>query len=277
MALTIYLSAKDQYASLKDKISLEVKELSTKKLISNFVKRAGFACKFGYTNQTPYVDRTGDSLESYFLGSGSGVRVGPLPFATSSNMSEALETGCTGECYQAGTDYILIRTEEKHTKLTINNSFDTSLALDDTDSLAAGDYLALCNKDNINLVKISDMNSVDGVATLTQPSSESIYYTGDYAGKYELQIIYIRNTGDTDIDGNDIYSLYTYIKEGSSQGNSYELVRDVKDLKVEYATVSGGNITWNAVTTDLELDSNYPAIKVLFTVDGESFSKILVL
>ena len=277
MSITIYISAKDQYASLKDRTSVEVKELAVKKLINDFVKRAGFACKFGYTAQTPYIDETGDSLEDYFLGSGSGVRVGSLPFTESGNLPASLESTGGLEESQAGTDYILIRTEEKHTKLTVNNSFSTSLTLDDTDSLAADDYLALCNKDHVNLVKISSMNSDGGVATLTQAPSESVYYAGDYAGKYELQIVYIRNTGDTDTDGNDIYSLYAYIKEGASQGNSYELVRGVQDLQVEYATVSGENITWNAVTTDLELDSSYSAIKVSFTVDGQSFSKIVVL
>ncbi len=276
MATTIYIGSKEQYNRLKDQTFVEVNELTTKKLVSDFINNAGFACKFGYTNQTPYIDRTGDSLESYFLGSGSSIRVGSLPFATSSNLAGSLESGCTGDCYQTGTDYILIRTEEKHTKLTANNSLSTSLELDDVDSLAADDYLALCNKDQMNLVKISSVSS-GGTITLSQSPSDSIYYAGDYAGKYELQVLYTRDTGEQNDDGNDIYSLYAYVKEGASQGIFYELVRGVKDLQVEYATVSGSNITWNAVSSDIELDTSYVAIKVLFTIDGKSFSKIVVL
>ena len=276
MAITIYISTKGEYNEHKDKIAIEVKELTTKKLVDDFVKSGGFACKFGYTNQTPYIDRTGDSLESYFLGSGSSVRVGPLPFTGTSNLPSALQSVDCSDCSQPDTDYILIRTEEKHTKLTANNTLSTSLNLDDVDSLAADDYLALCNKDQMNLVKISSVSS-GGAITLSQSPSDSIYYAGDYAGKYELQILYTKNTGEQDGAGNDIYSLYVYVKEGASQGISYELVRGVKDLQVEYATVSGGNIIWDKVTTDVELDSSYVAIKVSFTIDGELFSKIVVL
>ena len=275
MAITIYISTKEQYDNLKNKTSVEVKALTAKALIENIVKSAGFACKFGYKNQTPYIDKTDDSLDDFFLGSGSGIRVGTLPFSTSGNLPTSLESTGGSEKAQVGTDYILIRKEESHTKLTANNSFNTSLELDDVSELAVNDYLALCNKDDFNLVKIASINS--GTITLAQAPGESAYYAGDYAGKYELQIVYVRDTGDQDEDGNDIYSLYAYVKKRASQGVSYELVRGIKDLQVEYAAVSGGSVTWNSVTTDLELDSSYPAIKVLFTVDDQSFSKIVVL
>jgi type IV pilus assembly protein PilW len=275
MAITIYIATKEQYNNLKTKTNVEVKELTAKALIESVVKNAGFACKFGYTNQTPYIDETGDSLESYFLGSGSAVRVGPLPFDATSHLPAVLQSTSCSDCAQSGTDYILIRTEETHTKLTANNSLSISLDLDDISNLDSNDYLALCNKDHINLVKISSISS--GSVTLSQSPSESVYFAGDYAGKYELQILYTKNIGEQDDDGNDIYSLYAYVKEGASQGTSYELVRGIKDLQVEYATVSGGDVTWNSITTDLELDSSYPAIKILFTVDGQSFSKIVTL
>jgi len=285
MAITLYLSAKEQFLNYKDKTSIEVKELRAKKVINDFIKSAGFACKFGYTNQAPYIDETGDSLENYFLGSGSGVRVGKLPFTETSNLTGALESVGGSEEAQLGTDYILIRTEEKHTKLTANNELNnapsTSLSLADTDSLAGGDYLALCNKEHIDLVKIPSGSSVptsgEGAVTLKNAPSESAYYAGDYAGKYELQILYIRDTGDKGSDNNKIYSLYAYVKEGASQGTSYELVRGVENLKVEYATISGGNIVWNTVSTDVELDSSYHAIKASFTIDGRVFSKIVIL
>ena len=92
-----------------------------------------------------------------------------------------------------------------------------------------------------------------------------------------VQSSYIRNTGDKDSDDNYIYSLYAYVKEGASQGTSYELVRGIENLRVEYATISGGSIVWNTVNTNLELGSSYPAIKASFTIDGRVFSKIVIL
>lgn len=279
MAITFYISVKKQQDDLKNKTSVEVKELTAKALIESVVKSAGFACKFGYKNQTPYIDRTGDSLEDYFLGSGSGVRVGALPFSGTNNLPGSLQSVGGSEEAQTGTDYILIRKEDGHTKITTNNSFDTSLSVDDVGELGENDYVTLCNKDHINLVKITSDSSVTNGSSISldYAPSGSVYYAGDYAGKYELQILYVRGTGEQDDDDNDIFSLYIYVKEGASQGISYELVRGIKDLQVEYATLNGATITWNAVTTDLELDSSYPAIKVLFTVDGQLFSKIISL
>lgn len=58
---------------------------------------------------------------------------------------------------------------------------------------------------------------------------------------------------------------------------SYELVRGVEDLQVEYATVSSGNVTWNSISTDTTIGFDIPAIKVSFSVDGKSFSKVVNL
>nr|WP_256868907.1 photosystem I protein M (PsaM) [Francisella sp. Scap27] len=277
MAISIYINARDQYDSLKERTSLEVKQLAAKRLLQDFVTSAGFASKFGSASQQ-YQDRTGDSLDSFFLPSGSAVRVGALPIATSDHISEALENDCTGECFQSDTDYIMIRKEDSHTSLIANNSLETSLELESTTGLEADDYLLLSNKDDANLVKIVSINSGSGIITLDTSPQNAIYYKGDYAGKYNFQIMYVRDTGEQDDEGNDIFALYVFIKSSSARGISYELVRGVSDFQVQYSTVSGNVITWNDITSDTDLNSSLTsAVKVSFEVGGQSFSKIVVL
>lgn len=276
MAINIYMSAKKNYNSLKDRVDIDVKELSTKRLLYNFVKNSGLACDFGYTNQT-YHNNTGDALDSYFT-SNSSVIVGPLPFASGSSFSGALEEGCSGDCFQADTDYIMVKKEDNHTKLTQANSLSTSLEVSSVSGFSVGDYLAVCNKDDIDLVKVESIDSDANTFSLVSVPSSNVYYPGDYAGKYSLQIMYVRDTGEQDENGDAIYSLYVYIKENDSSGMSYELVRGVENLQVEYATVTDGNITWNIVSSDIGVDgSGYPAVKVSFSLDGENFSKVIVL
>lgn len=276
MAINIYIAVKEQFVDLKNSTSVEIKELAAKRLIFDFVRNSGFACKFGYTAQT-YYDRTGDGLASFFIGA-TGIRVGTLPLPTSDDLSSALEEDCSGECYQEGTDYIMVKKEQNNTKVSSANSLSTVLTVDSTADITAGDYLVLCNNESINLVKADSVDNNTSTVNLVLAPSGSIYYTGDYLGNYTLEIMYIRDTGDQDENGDDIYALYVYIKDSSSNGMSYELVRGLKDLQIEYASVSEGDITWNSVTTDLDIDKNtYPGIRVSFSVDGESFSKIIVL
>ena len=57
---------------------------------------------------------------------------------------------------------------------------------------------------------------------------------------------------------------------------SYELVRGVENLQVEYATVSNNIITWNNVTTHVDINSSsYPALKISYSIAGQAFSKII--
>lgn len=276
MAINIYLDAKEQYIQLEKRADVDLKQLTTKRLLQDFVGRVGFASKFGSSEQE-YIDRTGDSLEGFFLPTNSSLRVGELPLPSSDHIAAALETGCTNECFEDGTDYIMIRGEESHTELIANNSSEVSLELKSNEGLAVDDYLLLSNKDTANLVKINAIND-DGVITLNSNPQDTVYYAGDYAGRYSFQVMYVRNTGEQDSDGNDITSLYIYIKSSSAQGRSYELVRGVNNMQVEHATVSGDVITWNAITTDMDINSNdTPAIRVSFDIDDQSFNRIIVL
>ena len=66
----------------------------------------------------------------------------------------------------------------------------------------------LCNKNSINLVKASNINSSSSIVNLSQSPQGGDYYPGDYVGKYSLEVLYVRSTGEQDSQGQDIYLLY---------------------------------------------------------------------
>ncbi|WP_150464937.1 PilW family protein [Francisella sp. SYW-2] len=274
--INTYMGVKQSYTEYKDKTTAESSELLVKNFLYDFIKDVGFACNFGSLNQT-YYDSTSDSLDNFFYNSAM-IQVGQLPLPVSDHLSEALENGCSGECFKSGTDYIMIKKEESHAYLTQINSSSSELHTTSVEDISAGDYLFLCNKNHINLVKATGINSGSGIVDLSRAPQGSDYYPGDYVGKYSLQILYIRDTGEKDDDGQSIYSLYVFIKDSNSNGVSHELVRGVDNLTVELATISNGNITWNNVSTDIDVSSsNYSSIKISFDLDGQTFRKIINL
>ena len=277
-----YIKIKQHYNSSANAISTEVKELTAKRLIPQAINSAGLACKFGYLAQT-YHDRTGDSLDK-FVTDNSAINVGKLPFAKSSILPSGLESGCSGKCYQKDTDYIMIKKEDSHTTLTSTNNLEPYLKLKSINGLETGDYLALCNNQDINLVKISSIDKGSNIVNLTQSPTNSSYYPGDYVGKYTLEILYVRNTGEKDKNGNNIYSLYVYIKTGKTRGISYELIRGLSNLKIQYATKTNNNstnnnsISWHSVNGNIKINNlSYKALKISFTVNDKPFEQVIIL
>ena len=112
---------------------------------------------------------------------------------------------------------------------------------------------------------------------MSQSPIESSYYPGDYLGEYSFEILYVGDSGVNDDNGNSIYSLYLYIKNDNTQGETYELVRDVSDLHIDrVGSISDGNISWQRISSEVDLEaSNDTAIRVSFEIDGESYSKII--
>ncbi|MEY8714037.1 PilW family protein [Francisella philomiragia] len=275
--INTYMGVKRSYKEYKDKTTTESKELLVKNFLYDFIKDVGFACNFGSLNQT-YYDSTSDSLDDFFYNSAM-IQVGQLPLPTSDHLSEALEKGCSGECFKSGTDYIMIKKEESRAYLTQINSSSSELYITSVGDISAGDYLFLCNKKYINLVKATSINSGSSIIDLSRVTQGGAYYPGDYVGKYSLQILYIRDSGVVDDDGQNIYSLYVFIKDSNSRGMSYELVRGVDNLIIELATVSNGNVTWNSISNDIinVSASNYSSLKVSFDLDGQAFHKIINL
>ncbi|AEI35261.1 hypothetical protein [Francisella salina] len=274
--ISTYIGVKNSYQKYKDKTTADAKELQVKSIFYNFIKRTGFACQFGSQNQT-YHDRTSDSLDDFFHDS-SMIRVGQLPLATSDHISEALETGCSGECFQPGTDYIMIKREESRTFLTDVNSLSSNLSLDSVEDISVGDYLLLCNKNDIFLLKVASISSGSSVVNLSESPQGSDYYPGDYVGRYSLEVLYIRDSGAVDESGQAIFSLYVYIKDSDSNGISYELVRGVQNLQIETATVANSTLTWNSIPSELDLNgSNSPALRISFSIGEQTFSRIINL
>ncbi|GMN89432.1 PilW family protein [Francisella sciaenopsi] len=288
--INTYMGVKRSYKEYKDKTTTESKELLVKNFLYDFIKDVGFACNFGSLNQT-YYDSTSDSLDNFFYNSAM-IQVGQLPLTTSNHAAKSLEEGCSGNCFKAGTDYIMIKKEENSVYLTQINSSSSELHTTSVEDISVGDYLFLCNKKYINLVKATSINSGSNIVDLSRAPQGGDYYPGDYVGKYSLQILYIRDSGVVDDNGQKIFSLYVYIKSNDSDCRNdldvdyipkdgcgvFELVRGVSDLHVEYATVSNGNVTWNSVSTDVDVStSNYPSLKVSFDLDGQAFHKIINL
>ncbi|QUE31670.1 type IV pilus modification PilV family protein [Francisella philomiragia] len=274
--ISTYMGVKHSYQEYKDKTTIDAKELQVKSIFYNFIKRTGFACQFGSQNQT-YHDRTSDSLDNFFHDS-SMIRIGQLPLGTSDHVAQSLEASCSGDCFQPGTDYIMIKREESRTFLSEVNSLSTELSLNSVEDISAGDYLLLCNKNDINLLKVASISSGSSVVNLSESPQGSDYYPGDYVGKYSLEVLYIRDSGAVDEAGQTIFSLYVYIKNSESNGMSYELVRGVQNLQIETATVSNGNLTWSAIPSELDLSSsNSPALKISFSIGEQTFSRIINL
>jgi type IV pilus assembly protein PilW len=257
-------------------LDTDVKELNTKRIFYYFTKNSGFACKQGYANQV-YHDSSGDTLD-YFFVSRDSINVGTLPFAASTSLPSPMKDGCTVDCFEPGTDYVMIKKNENFTHLASTNSSSDTLSLDSVNNISTNDYLMLCNSAAIDIVKVSGVVSSTNTVSLTLPPTGSTYEIGDYAGKMTLEILYTRDTGDEDANGDSIFSLYVYIMSGSSNGMSYELIRGVHDLHVEYGTVLNNVITWTAVSSDTGVNKNdHSALKLTFMVNDESFNKIILL
>ena len=274
---SLYFSIKEKYSEYKVKMDAEVKELTAKRIFYNFIKNSGFACRLGHLDQV-YYDRTGDSLDNLFISS-DAIQVGSLPLPDSEHLPSSLESGCTTSgCYEAGTDYIVVKKDLSNTELVATNSGSVTLSVKDASAFAENDYLVLCNNAHFNLVKATSVNHTSNTVSIANSPEGSTYYTGDYIGTYSLEILYTSNTGDVDDNGDPIYSLYVYMKGSSATGTSYELIRGINNLQIEYGTVLDDVITWHAVSSDVGINkSEHGAIRITFSVGGKSFDKIIVI
>jgi len=249
IAINVYIAVKQHYQANKDKLDNEVKELAVKNIFYNTIKSIGFGCNYG-TGHQDQSDVTGDSLDDFHLDPDT-LRIGNLPLTSGSSYPSELRSDCDTNCYQANTDYVMIKRESTHTNLVNNNNANT-LMLGSTDSFATGDYLLLCSADNVNIAKIAGLNESTNSVNLSL-APVGVYYSGDYVGKYSLEVLYVADTGELDSDGNKIYGLYIYIKDSATDGQIYELVRGVENLKIEYTTTSDATWTTLSGTKDIDL------------------------
>ncbi|MED7787662.1 prepilin-type cleavage/methylation domain-containing protein [Francisella sp. 19X1-34] len=274
MTINIYLSSKKIYKESKQKTSLDIRQLTTKKIFYDAVTNAGISCKYGFKNQQ-YINRTGENTTSFgFMYDSSPVRVGNIS-SIGSFLQDSLK-GRSGSSYQPATDYIMIKNEDTFTSLKAK-PVNLNLYLDSTDQLERNDYLALCNNNDINLVRVVGVNkNYKKVRLAIAPLSE--YHKGDYAGKYSIQIFYIATNNNPNSSGKLNYSLYLYTKDGSNPGVSYPIVDGVSDLKISYSILNRRSLHWREITRNVDLDDiKAKALKVSFKINGKDFDKVILL
>lgn len=143
------------------------------------IVNSGLSCAYDTNTQT-YINNTGDDLSEHkFLTDSSNIRIGNISPNISNYLKTALGTSCFGTCYQSNTDYIVIKAETSSTNLA-----NSTLHLDSTNGINAGDYLALCKSGQINLIKVSNVCDPNDM-TLSQPTTGQ-YIVDDYVGKFEI-------------------------------------------------------------------------------------------
>lgn len=275
IAITIFLDIKDFYRDSSEKVDIDVKELAVKQAIYDSIVHSGLSCAYGTSTQT-YINNTGDDLSEYgFLTDSSNIRIGNISPTVSNFLEANLGSDCLGTCYQNDTDYIMVKNEVSSTQLA-SNLENLTLNIDSNNDITTNDYLALCNSNQIDLVKVSSIGQSNDIE-ITQPAGGQ-YITGDYVGKFQILLFYIGDSGRIDDDSSIIYSLFLYIKNGANSGQTYELVSGVNNLKVSYATVENKSIIWNSISNDVDVDTlDTSALKFSFTIKNENFNKIILL
>ncbi|API86152.1 PilW family protein [Francisella uliginis] len=274
MAINIYISSKKIYTQAKQKTDLDIKQLTTKRILYDAITNAGLSCKYGAKNQK-YTNRTGENTVNFgFMYDSSPVRIGKVS-SISSFLHDSLGNQ-EGSLYQAGTDYIMIKSEDTFTSLA-SRPVNLNLHLDSIEQLEKNDYLALCNNNDINIVKIAGVNKKQNRVSLAiDPFSE--YHKGDYVGKYSIQIFYIAASHDINNPDKLNYSLYLYTKDGSNKGVSYPIIDGVDDLKVSYSILNRQHLYWRSITRNIDLDDiKAKAIKISFKIKDKSFEKVILL
>ena len=274
MGFKIYKSSKQIYKLNKKSTVADVQELSAKKVIYDAISNAGLSCKYGAKTQK-YLNRTGDfEVANDFVYDGSTVRVGNI-----SQIGDYIKTilagNCKGVCYQPNSDFIMLKKETSFARLEVA-PVNLTLKLDKTVSWSQGDYLALCNNDDVDVVKVeSNDRNLNNIRLAATAYSE--YGKGDYIGKFDINILYIGDTGEKDARGNIIYSLNLFTNN-SSTSTSYALIDGVSNLKVSYALTDNKNLHWRSVRKTIDIDkTDYEALKVSFTVDDKKFERVILL
>lgn len=273
MAVNIYLSVRRNFQDAKAKAVVDVKELTVKNTFYNAITNAGFSCKYGAKKQT-YTNRTGENLPDLgFMYDSSPVRVGKIS-EIANFLEESLGRGTQGTMYQPNTDYIMIKNEDVFRNL-ISKPINLSLYLESVAQIGEGDYLALCNNDDVDIVRVTsvDDKKVDlGLA----PSSE--YHSGDYVGKYSIQVFYIAANPSQDDPKNVNYSLFMYLKDGSKVGVTYPIVDGVSDLELSYSILNRKHLSWQDISKETDLDDiKAKALKISFKIKDRQFEKIILL
>jgi prepilin-type N-terminal cleavage/methylation domain-containing protein len=273
MAISIFLSTKKSYQHTKTVAQDDVKVLNIQELLYNAITNAGLSCKYG-TQTQKYINRTIENLNDLgFVANKSAVRFGDIA-SIGSYLKYTLPVTSQGLLYQEGSDYIMVKNESLSASL---DSKPTSYTLNVDHPLepAANDFLAICNDDEIDIVKVTASND-NQIKLAAAPLGD--YNRGDYVGKLAVNIFYIADTGEKDKFGHSEDGLFLYTKNGSGLANSQLLVSGVSNLKISFANTYRKKLRWKQIykTTDLE-DVDSSALRITFKIKGKKFEKVILL
>ncbi|QLE79846.1 prepilin-type N-terminal cleavage/methylation domain-containing protein [Francisella sp. Scap27] len=273
MAVSIFLSSKKNYQHTKTVAQNDVKVLNTQELLYNAITNAGLSCKYGTQTQR-YINRTTENLNDLnFAVNKSAVRFGDIA-SIGSYLKYTLPVKSQGLLYQEDSDYVMVKNESLSASLESKPTSYT-LNVDNTLEPAANDFLAICNDDEIDIVKATASNN-NQIKLAAAPLGD--YHRGDYVGKFAVNIFYIADTGEKDKLGHTIEGLFLYTKNGSGLANSQLLISGVSNLKVSFANTYRNKLRWKQIynTTDLE-DGDSSALRITFKIKGKKFEKVILL
>ncbi|API86158.1 type II secretion system protein [Francisella uliginis] len=179
------------------------------------------------------------------------------------------------------TDILVLQTIDYPITLERTVSSDDQSITFDKVYGGAKQYMMLTDDTNQSLLLRDSVQTNDGSSTfnLASPIGES-YPAGAtlYTG-YTIKVIYVRDTGNVDSNGNKEYELY----ERSFSDNEAEdeigqaLLKGVSDLQISYKT-SGQSQQWKAVTAQTNKRSWYReirGIKINYRLDGQDREIVL--
>lgn len=275
MAISIFISSKINYQHTKTLAQNDVKTLNVQKLLYDAIENAGLSCKYG-TQTQQYINRTTENLNDLsFIANKSAVRFGNIA-SIGSYMNHTLSARSPGLVYQEDSDYIMVKNEYLATSLE-SKPLSYTLNIKQPLDVTRNDYLAICNNDQIDVVKATASNDTGNQIKLAAAPLGD-YNRGDYVGKLGINIFYIADTGEKDDLGQTVYGFFLYSKNGSGLANTQLLVDDVSDLKISFVNTYRNKLRWKHLYKNVDLQNvDAKALRITFKIKGRKFEKVILL
>lgn len=267
ISVNIYASVKNNYNIAATQTTANIAQLSTKKTLKRAIKTAGLSCGYGSVIES-YINRTTDDISpDSFLIDSSSIRIGKI-----NSLADMLNL--IGQKYQGNTDYVMVKTQvyQSHLLQSLN---DTETMVDSVSGVIKGDYLAVCNDNEIDLLKAKSINTnLKQIEFEQTPASQ--FSSGNYIGKFQVQTYYIGDTGRVE-NNKPVYALYVNIQEGDTS-QSYELITGVSNLQIYYADINQNDINWIHITNDIDVDKlDTKALQIRFDVENKQYKRTILL
>ena len=281
MSVVTFIQVKNSHKNVENMNARNSKALMVEEIIERALLNNSFACSSASGDLT-FADNTGDSIAIFDDGI---ISAGVMPFddAIYGFLPATMETGCTTDCAELGSNYLAIQRDDN---LSIIDSVQNSITRVPSNfggGVGVNDYVVTCSATDISLMRVIARTDTE-LTTVVVPDPVSA--EGQYIGDYVLNIFYTRDSSATYANGDAIMSLYLYQMRSSGGGLSYELVRGVSNFTVETIRsddiVIGSVLDWQSVAATINVDSDFEAIRISFDVaddDGntENFRRTMAV